>query len=91
MNCGATEATAVTEGWRPIATAPLDGTEVLLYTRNRAGIPGAVVGHFMAGGYCIEDHPAIDRGWYFWTGNMFDIAHPPTHWMPLPAKPEGQP
>jgi hypothetical protein len=42
----------------------------------------------MPGGYCIEDHPAIDTGWYFWTGGMFDRAEKPTHWMQLPAAPQ---
>jgi len=46
-----------------------------------------LVGHYMPGGHCIEDHPAIDRGWYFWNGRMFDLASVPTHWMPLPPLP----
>jgi hypothetical protein len=72
--------------WRPIATAPKDGNEVLLLVKLRAGIPGKMlVGHWMLGGFCIEDHPAIDAGWYFWNGRMFDSASEPTHWMPLPT------
>jgi hypothetical protein len=74
--------------WQPIATAPKSG-EVLLRVKIRAGIPGGfLVGHYMAGGYCIEGHPAIDSGWYFWNGCMFDRAAEPTHWMPLPPFPE---
>ncbi len=74
--------------WQPIATAPKDGTEVLLQVKRRAGVPGKMlVGHYMPGGYCIEDHPAIDEGWYFWNGLMFDCASDPLHWMPLPAAP----
>lgn len=74
--------------WMPIETAPKDGDEVLLRVKNRAGIPGCqVVGHYMLGGHCIEDHPPIARGWYFWNGRMFDEACEPTHWMPLPKAP----
>lgn len=74
--------------WRPIETAPKDGREVLLAVAKRAGIPDKMlVGHYMPGGHCIEDHPAIDEGWYFWNGHMFDRASKPTHWQPLPAPP----
>lgn len=72
--------------WQPMGTAPKDGTEVLIHVERRAGIrDGIVVGHYMPGGYCIEDHPAIDEGWYFFSGSMFDKASKPIRWMPLPA------
>ncbi len=70
---------------RPMDSAPKDGTEVLLRVKLRAGIPGKwLVGHYMAGGHCIDDHPPIDRGWYFWNGCMFDKASEPIAWLPLP-------
>jgi len=76
--------------WRTMDSAPRDGREVLLRVELRAGMPGCqLVGHFMQGGHCIEDHPPIDRGWYFWNGCMFDKAAKPTHWMPLPPLPAG--
>lgn len=66
-------------------TAPKDGTEVILQVKLRAGIPHKfLVGHYMPGGYCIEDHPEIDAGWYFWNGCMFDKAAEPERWWPLP-------
>ena len=75
-------------GWQPIATAPKNGTEVLLMVERRAGISHkCLVGHHMAGGHCIEDHPAIDEGWYFWNGCMFDLASKPILWAPLPPLP----
>jgi hypothetical protein len=79
-------------GWQPIESAPKkSGQEVLLLVRVRAGIPfGMLVGHWMPGGHCIEDHPAIDGGWYFWNGCMFDKASEPTHWMPLPPAPNSK-
>jgi hypothetical protein len=74
--------------WRPMESAPKNGTEVLLAVRIRAGVAGKMlVGHFMPGGHCIEDHPAIEAGWYFWNGSMFDKASEPVAWMPLPAAP----
>ena len=73
--------------WQPMETAPTDGREVLV--RVKRGVTGgeSLVGHYMPGGHCIEDHPPIDDGWYFWNGRMFDKAAKPTHWMPLPAPP----
>lgn len=71
--------------WRPMETAPRDGTEVILKVALRAGVRGKMlVGHYMRGGHCIEDHPPIDAGWYFWNGRMFDEASHPLEWMPLP-------
>jgi hypothetical protein len=71
--------------WQPIETVPKDGREVLLEVELRAGIRGrCLVGPYRPGGHCIEDHPPIDAGWYFWNGSMFDRAAKPTRWMPLP-------
>lgn len=81
-------------GWQKIGTAinltaaPWDGKEVLVAVKVRAGIPNKLlVGHYMRGGHCIEDHPPIDAGFYFWNGCMFDRAAEPTHWRPLDAPP----
>lgn len=69
-------------------SAPRDGTEVLLVVAYRAGINHKMlVGHYQRGGLCIDDHPPIAEGWYFWNGCMFDRAAQPTHWMYLPAPP----
>ena len=71
--------------WRAMDTAPKDGSEVLLTVELRAGMRGRMlVGHFMPGGHCIEDHPPIDRGWYFWNGSRFDGPAKPIGWRPLP-------
>lgn len=85
-------AAGVPERWQPIDTAPKDGTEVLLRVKLRAGVPGrCLVGHYMPGGHCIEDHPPIDSGWYFWNGCMFDRAAEPIEWMPITTAPEAKP
>jgi hypothetical protein len=87
---GASGGTKPTEPMRPMTTAPKDGTEVLLQVEWRAGIRGKfLVGHYMPGGHCIEDHPPIDEGWYFWNGCMFDRASKPVGWLPLPASAPG--
>jgi hypothetical protein len=76
------------DGWQPMETAPKDGSEVLLRVKLRAGITGKMlVGHYIQGGHCIEDHPPISAGWYFFNGCEFDRASEPTHWMPLPGLP----
>jgi hypothetical protein len=63
-------------------TAPQDG-EVLIRVR-RAGVMGWLVAHYMPGGHCIEDHPPVEQGWYFWNGRSFDLAAKPAGWLPLP-------
>lgn len=73
------------EHWETMETAPKDGREIILLVKKRAGIPHRqLIGHYMAGGHCIEDHPPIDAGWYFWDGSGFDKAAKPLLWMPLP-------
>lgn len=72
--------------WQSMDKAPRDGTEIVLRVTNRAGIQGkCLVGHWMPGGHCIEDHPAIDEGWYFWNGCIFDKTSKPLEWTPLPS------
>lgn len=74
--------------WQKMESAPKDGTEVILLVQWRAGINGrCLVGHYMPGGHCIEDHPPIDEGWYFWNGIMFDKPSKPIAWASLPPLP----
>lgn len=71
----------------PMESAPRDGREVILKVKSRAGISGKyLVGHYMPGGHCIEDHPPIAEGWYFWNGREFDHAAEPIGWMPIPGE-----
>lgn len=73
--------------WQDIATAPRDGSEVLLFTRHDGD------------DFCEEAFTAVQIGWWDF-GN--DVADPmwsrpawwhlqkigiPTHWMPLPSPP----
>jgi hypothetical protein len=65
--------------WRPIDSAPRDGTEVLLYGRTERD------GRFFA--------PDCNVGWWDeenlggWQAR--DLPIDPTHWAPLPQPPEG--
>lgn len=74
--------------WEKMDTAPKDGREIIILVAKRAGFnKRCLVGHWMAGGHCIEGHPPISAGWYFWNGREFDIASEPLLWMPLPELP----
>ena len=83
------------EGWQSIATAPKDGTVVLLWWRDEYG--GETVDVMACG--CWREYGDGSRGWMgesfyatepaFWTRLL---GEQPTHWMPLPPAPrqEGQ-
>lgn len=68
--------------WQPIETAPKDGTWVLLYDPKTTC--GIYTGYYDP---CYMG-PRIG-GWF--NGHMSDEEYVeifPTHWMPLPPKPE---
>jgi hypothetical protein len=74
-------------GWRPIETAPKDGTDVLLF---EAGfVPGQYVTNwrkFTDGfGDQYEGWASPD------SGELGPCRMAPTHWMPLPPAPQGEP
>jgi hypothetical protein len=65
-------------GWRPIETAPKDGTHILMWRPSKAG---AVVKE----AWWQTDSP-FGPGWggHGW---MYSTWLQPTHWMPLPPPP----
>ncbi len=82
-------------GWRLISTAPMDGSEILLWAPNT----GARVGYYSQE---FNDAPEADRphhGWWSLTGEISPrfpawrdleespAIYPPSHWMPQPAPP----
>jgi hypothetical protein len=84
--------------WRPIETAPKDGSAMLLYADTEyryysvADIaPGIVIGFWMHGRWeSIETQDCGSMGGEE-TGWMSDICPfdvSPTHWMPLPEAPK---
>ena len=76
--------------WQPIATAPKDGTHVLLSYPGRITYGywlvlevGKLVGDCGGACRCPEYDEAPDPFWYSEDGG-FTEEYPPTHWMPLP-------
>lgn len=78
--------------WRPIATAPRDGTQILLWApRDHLPERGYMkVGHFQSDN---EGGIYDQEGWS--DGSYDDYAVGPswnpmdaTHWMPLPKEPQ---
>lgn len=72
------------EEWKPIASAPKDGTTILLYCPDDA--PALVAGNFCSG----NDW----SGWQYADELLSDAAPggpSPTHWMPLPQPPSSEP
>ncbi len=69
---------------KSMSTAPIDGTEILIEVKQRAGVPGKfLVGHYMKGGIYEDGFPPVEEGWYFWNGSMFDKAAEPIGWTHL--------
>ena len=68
-------------GWQPIETAPKDD-EILLYGRynsdSQGYMPRPMVGRW----------GTFHKRWEIHAGSRFGIR--PTHWMPLPAPPQGE-
>lgn len=86
------EATA----WRPIDTAPMNGTRVMLYGDGRVTVGSwirerevmASTYHHTTGVY-LGSFPSGDIEPAYWESHDggFTEEHPPTHWMPLPQPP----
>lgn len=64
-------------GWQPIETAPMDGTDILLW-----------FGHSVGWISLCKWYQKKKRGWC-WVCSYDHKAHlwEPTHWMPLPEPP----
>jgi hypothetical protein len=82
------------DGWQDIATAPKDGTEILLRRGERVGAAAWVewekrASEYHANGTYLGEY--VQDGGASWTigldGNSWDGERKPTHWRPLPAPP----
>ena len=62
--------------WRPIETAPKDGTPILVWVRKHQEV--LIVFYEERGKFCWREYPEGDR----WNKNLV------THWQPLPEPPE---
>jgi hypothetical protein len=70
--------------WRPITTAPKDGTAILIWPAQSA-LTGST--ECMIISYVVRWHD-WKEAWIEASGEEYDTFHP-THWMPLPEPPEG--
>jgi hypothetical protein len=84
-----TESNSLTP-WKPIETAPRDGTDVhVISTKWLMPVPA----HFTSREYLAREYgdpDMMEEGWYPSTGFLFDLPEvtiEPTHWMPLPETP----
>ena len=70
-----------------MAEAPKDATEILVYTKDRAGCNGWLIVHYAQGGG--EEQPPF-IGWFFWTGYHFQQINSSAFlgWLPLPPPEE---
>lgn len=66
--------------WRPIETAPTDGTNILIAEADRGSC-----------GEAYYDYNADRQRWYWANTGAGDYPDPrepfPTHWMPMPHPP----
>lgn len=74
------------EAWRPIASAPKDGTTIII--GRWSDIFGFVMGYAYWEGGDSKISGWISQGFCQTTGNLGLGA--PTHWQPLPVPPESK-
>lgn len=86
VNVGAVVQPTNVKGWQPIATAPKDGSEVILGFDDSADMDFYRWNADLA---ARPDH-GMPAEQYGWADRTSDPPHaPPTHWMPRPDPPEG--
>lgn len=70
---------AIGDHWQPIETAPMDGTEVILFYPHLCNDGFVTAGYF---------HGAQDDYESHWYADLVNGgASPPTHWKPMPKPP----
>ena len=67
--------------WKPISTAPKDGTSLLLYCGDEQG--GIIIGHY--GELIVTDENDIEVLEWCWQSQFH--SYRVTHWLPLPNSP----
>lgn len=71
--------------WKPIESAPKDGTRILLYATLRGSSLGGCDRGKNYGEWIVLGAWEVEYGMW-WDGSQCTVH--PTHWMPLPAAPE---
>lgn len=88
------------EGWKDIASAPKDGSTIILWAEVDGGNRGAAYGPVMAawvkgctpGSDDLDIGFGEDGGWLVsFTDGCIASAERPTHWMPKPSAPNATP
>lgn len=83
--------------WKPIETAPKDGTRILIYEQGGAGSDDEVFA-CVWGRFWPQTQPTPGTGWRenysegwveFGGMDVRQTCDKPTHWMPLPKPPSG--
>ena len=70
--------------WKPIETAPKDGSKILLADYSGLKNYGVKDGMWIASGFWEPPESNLERG--HWTDKV-EWLYSPTHWMPLPQPP----
>jgi len=80
------------EVWQPIATAPKDGTEILVWCAEvpRSRYHNVLPAHVAIAAWSVidDDRTGEKPGWYEAPTGEWGEWFRPTHWMALPAAPE---
>jgi hypothetical protein len=70
------------DGWRPIESAPRDGTPVIGWVDSSKGLPSGVM-------YVVWWREGHDGRWcFFESGRGESYSVYPSFWRPLPAPPQ---
>jgi hypothetical protein len=82
------QAIVLLEGWRPIESAPKDGTRVLVY-----GPRGVLIAWWNTEPTVWERSPracwsVFTPDDFFYSVHLVEDREKPTHWMPLPEGPK---
>ena len=72
--------------WRPIETAPMDGTKVMLFIPGQHH--GVTIGKWNEDKYSKKPRPYWTTDLELLWGKLTVRSNQPTHWMLLPAPPE---
>jgi len=67
----------MSDEWKPIETAPKNGTRIITFSLGLVGT-SRYVEHF------APVYGLTEAGWY---SEQLDRRHEPTHWMALPSPP----
>lgn len=74
--------------WKPIDSAPKDGTEVLLVVVGKKGTGDVFIGSCLNPDLTKHMKDWKNEGWYEDEQDQLRGPYRPTHWMAIPDPPE---